>query len=144
MERPIGATPTELRDSLCLYQPGIEEMGGIPAEDLLGHIEVVLRKIVRTVNGQFISSNPDNQQYYLDLKKTEDYDALIEKRAEIRQLEQRNQTLAREIELKRAKINRLRESPAEQELEIRKQMKLVRPGEKVFILQDQEKKPTTP
>ena len=26
--------------------------------------------------------NPDNRQYYLDLKKTEDYDALIEKRAE--------------------------------------------------------------
>ena len=27
-------------------------------------------------------SNPDNRQYYLDLKKTDDYDALIEKRAE--------------------------------------------------------------
>ncbi len=70
--------------------------------------------------------------------------ALIEKRAEIRQLQQHNQELAREIELKRAKINRLRENPAEQELEIRRQMKLVRPGEKVFVLQDQDKKPATP
>ncbi len=42
----------------------------------------VLREIHKTVSGQFISSNPDNQQFYLDLKKTDDFDALIEKRAE--------------------------------------------------------------
>src|SRR5262249_11181265 len=42
----------------------------------------VLREIHKTVSGQFISSNPDNRQYYLDLKKTDDYDTLIEKRAE--------------------------------------------------------------
>ena len=42
----------------------------------------MLREIHRTVSGQFISANPDNRQYYLDLKKTDDYDALIEKRAE--------------------------------------------------------------
>ena len=79
---PIGATPGELRDGLCLYQPGVEELGGEPAEDLLSSVETVLREIMRTVNGQFISANQDNGQYFLDLKKTEDYDALIEKRAE--------------------------------------------------------------
>ncbi len=79
---PLGATPDELRDSLCLYQPGIEDLGGEPADDLLSQVETVLREIHRTVNGQFISSNPDNRQYYLDLKKTDDYDALIDKRAE--------------------------------------------------------------
>jgi len=78
---PIGATPSELRDSLCLYQPGIEEMGGEPAEDLLTLVETVLKEIHKTVNGQFISSNRENQQYYLDLKKTEDFDAIIEKKA---------------------------------------------------------------
>ena len=78
----IGATAEELRDSLCLYQPGIEDLGGDPADDLLSQVETVLREIHRTVNGQFISSNPNNRQYYLDLKKTEDFDALIEKRAE--------------------------------------------------------------
>jgi|GEM_PF-3478122 len=31
---PRGATPEELRDALCLYQPGIEELGGDPADDL--------------------------------------------------------------------------------------------------------------
>jgi Family of unknown function (DUF6079) len=75
----IGASATELRDSLCLCQPGIEELGGIPSEDLLSQIETVLREIHKTVNGQFISSNPDNHQFYLDLKKTEDFDALIDK-----------------------------------------------------------------
>jgi hypothetical protein len=79
---PIGATPEELRDGLCLYQPGIEDLGGEPAKDLLTQVETVLQEIHRTVSGQFISSNPDNRQYYLDLKKTDDYDALIEKRAE--------------------------------------------------------------
>ncbi|MDH7577640.1 MAG: DUF6079 family protein [Bacillota bacterium] len=79
---PLGATAEELRDSLCLYQPGIEDLGGDPADDLLSQVETVLREIHKTVSGQFISSNPDNRQYYLDLKKTDDYDALIEKRAD--------------------------------------------------------------
>ena len=78
----LGATPRELRDALCLYQPGIEELGGDPADDLLSHVETVLREIHKTVSGQFISANPDNQQYYLDLKKTDDFDAIIEKKAE--------------------------------------------------------------
>ena len=79
---PLGATPDELRDTLCLHQPGIEDLGGEPADDLLSQVGTVLREIHRTVNGQFISSNRDNRQVYLDLKKTEDYDAHIEKRAE--------------------------------------------------------------
>ncbi|MBW1982273.1 MAG: ATP-binding protein [Deltaproteobacteria bacterium] len=79
---PLGATAEELRDGLCLYQPGIEDLGGDPADDLLSHVVTVLREIHKTVSGQFISSNPNNGQYYLDLKKTDDFDALIEKRAE--------------------------------------------------------------
>jgi len=79
---PLGATPEELRDTLCLYQPGIEDLGGEPADDLLSLVETVLREIHKTVSGQFISVNADNRQYYLDLKKTDDYDALIERRSE--------------------------------------------------------------
>ncbi len=78
----LGATSEELRDGLCLYQEGIEDLGGEPADDLLTQVETVLREIRRTVNGQFITANADNGQHYLDLKKTDDYDALIEKRAE--------------------------------------------------------------
>ena len=79
---PVGPTAAELRDTLCLYQPEVAAMGGDGAADLLTHVENVLSQIKSTVSGQFISQNADNGQVYLDLKKTEDYDALIEKRAE--------------------------------------------------------------
>ena len=79
---PLGLTPEELRDGLCLYHSGAAEMGGEPADDLLSIIETTLRETHKTVSGQFISSNKDNRQYFLDLKKTDDYDALIEKRAD--------------------------------------------------------------
>jgi len=82
IDMSIGVTPEELRDGLCLYQPGIEEMGGEPADDLLTQVETVLKEIHKTVSGQFISTNKENRQYYLDLKKTEDFDALIEKKAD--------------------------------------------------------------
>lgn len=78
---PLGVTAEELRDTLCLYQPGIEELGGEPADDLLTHIEMILNEIKKTVSGQFISFNKDNNQWYLDLKKSEDYDAIIENRS---------------------------------------------------------------
>jgi hypothetical protein len=79
---PIGSTAEELRDTLCLYQPGIEDMGGEPAADLLSLVQTVLRETIKTVNGQFISKTPDTEQYYLDLKKDVDYEAQVEKRAE--------------------------------------------------------------
>ena len=79
---PIGLTPEELRDGLCLFHPGAADMGGDPADDLLSIIETTLRETHKTVSGQFISSNKDNRQYYLDLKKTDDYDALVEKRGD--------------------------------------------------------------
>lgn len=80
---PIGATPEELRDSLVLYDSNIEELGGTePEKDLLTLVETVLKEIHKTVSGQFISSNTDNRQYFLDLKKVDDFDAIIERKAE--------------------------------------------------------------
>ncbi len=79
---PVGPTAGELRDTLCLFQPGIEDMGGEPEADLLSQVQTVLRETLKTVNGQFISKAPDTEQYYLDLRKDVDYDAQIEKRAE--------------------------------------------------------------
>ena len=75
--RPLGATAEELRDDLCLMLPTERE-----ASFLLSMVETVLKEIMRTANGQFISVNPENGQYYLDLKKDIDYDALIEKKAD--------------------------------------------------------------
>jgi len=75
---PIGVTAEELRDDLCLYLPLPEE----DAEFLKTTVESILREILRTVSGQFISLNQDNGQYYLDLKKDIDFDSLIEQKAE--------------------------------------------------------------
>ncbi len=75
---PIGLTPAELRDRLCLYLPIPEK----DADFLLTSVEAVLHEISRAVNGQFISHNFDNDQYYLDLKKDIDYDALIDQRSQ--------------------------------------------------------------
>ena len=77
---PVGLMATELRDGLCLYHPGIEELGGDPADDLLTQVQTVLREVLKTVNGQSISKAADTEQYYLDLKKNVDYDAQIEKK----------------------------------------------------------------
>jgi cell division protein FtsB len=67
--------------------------------------------------------------------------ALLEKRREIRQLQDQNTVLTREIEHRRDRIRRLEESTSEQEMEIRKQLKLLRPGETTFILPDGPKDP---
>ena|SRR5438445_10709207 len=59
--------------------------------------------------------------------------AWMEKRQEIRSMEESNTELARENQLKREYIERLRQNQAEQEMEIRKRLKLVKPNEKVFM-----------
>lgn len=61
------------------------------------------------------------------------------KHREIRQLEEQNATLAHEIEMRKERIKRLEDSASEQEMEIRKQLKLLRPGETTFILPDPPK-----
>jgi hypothetical protein len=75
---PIGATAEELRDDLCLMLPVPEKDAGF----LRTLVETVLKELLRTVSGQFLSFNKENGQYFLDLKKDIDFDSLIEKRAE--------------------------------------------------------------
>jgi cell division protein FtsB len=65
---------------------------------------------------------------------------LIEKRREIRDLEERNANMRRENERRKERIRRLEESRSEQEMEIRRQLKLQRPGETTFILPESEQK----
>lgn len=62
---------------------------------------------------------------------------LIQKRRLIREYEKKNADLARQIEEERARIGRFNEGKPDQELKIRERLKLVKPDEKVFILQDQ-------
>jgi cell division protein FtsB len=65
--------------------------------------------------------------------------SLIEKHHEISQLEEQNADKARQIETLRERIRRLEQSGSEQELEIRKELKLLRPGETTFLLPDPPK-----
>lgn len=73
---------------------------------------------------------------WIALRGPQGFEALLEKRREIRQLQDQNAALAHENELRRERIERLKDSPSEQEMEIRKQLKLLRPGETTFILPD--------
>jgi len=76
---------------------------------------------------------------WIALRGPQGIQALIEKRREIRELQEQNASMARENERRRERIKRLESSTSEQEMEIRKQLKLLRPGETTFILPDAPK-----
>ena len=65
---------------------------------------------------------------------------LLDRQRQIQETEKRNTALAREIEQRWEHIRRLTDNPAEQEKEIRQRLKLVHPGEKVYIVGEPEKK----
>jgi len=75
---PLGVTAEELRDNLCLYVRTPEATG----EFLLDQVQVALKEMMKTVQGQFLTYNAENGQYYLDLKKVVDFDAKINERGE--------------------------------------------------------------
>jgi cell division protein FtsB len=70
-------------------------------------------------------------------------ETLIQKHREIRNLEEQNAEMVRQNQALRDRIIRLEDSDSEQELEIRKQLKLLRPGETTFLLPEPPKAPET-
>ena len=58
--------------------------------------------------------------------------ALAEKRREIRALEEQNANLRRDIEHKKMRIERLKNDPGTQELEVEKRLGKIRPGATEF------------
>jgi len=70
--------------------------------------------------------------------------ALFAKHREIRRLEEENAAQMLENQRRRERIERLRTSTTEQEMEIRKQLKLLRPGETTFILPEAPQDSTPP
>jgi cell division protein FtsB len=76
---------------------------------------------------------------WIALRGPQGIQALIEKRREIRELQEQNASMARENERRRERILKLEQSTSEQEMEIRRQLKLLRPGETTFILPDADK-----
>jgi cell division protein FtsB len=59
-----------------------------------------------------------------------------DKQRQIQEMEQRNDSLAKQVERQKDYINRLQNNPAAQELEIRKRLKLLHPEEKLYIVGD--------
>lgn len=74
----IGPTAEELQNGLCLFAQIPERT----SDFLRTTVETCLKEIMKTVSGQFISHNVENDQYYLDLQKTIDHDAKIQDKAE--------------------------------------------------------------
>jgi cell division protein FtsB len=63
---------------------------------------------------------------------------LLAKRREVKDLEQVTQRMHRELEEKQQHIQRLEQNPAAQEFEIRQRLKLARPGEKIYIIDEKK------
>ena len=75
----IGPTASEMRDDLCLFHTALPEKN---SDFLRTTVESCLNEIVKTMSGQFITHNKENDQYFLDLEKNIDYDTEIEKRSD--------------------------------------------------------------
>ena len=73
----------------------------------------------------------------MELRSPQGIPALRQRWTEIRKLEEENANLQRENNYRRERIQKLESSASEQELEIRKKLKLLRPGETSFILPPQ-------
>lgn len=65
---------------------------------------------------------------------------LLDKQEEIRTLQEQNAQATADNQRLRERIQRLNENKAEQEMEIRKNLKLVRPGETIFMLPEDKTK----
>jgi cell division protein FtsB len=71
---------------------------------------------------------------YVSLRGPQGVPRLLEKRQQIQQLQEQNEELERQNAEKKQRIQNLGDSEAEQEIEIRRRMKVVKPGETTFII----------
>jgi cell division protein FtsB len=78
------------------------------------------------------------------LHSSKGFHSYSEKQAQITALEKRNAELARQIEEKRRYLERLKDNPGVQDLEIQKEYKLVHPRDKVYMLPKQPAVPPNP
>jgi cell division protein FtsB len=85
---------------------------------------------------------------FMALRGPQGLTSLEQKWHEIRELQLENAELRRTVDLRTERIRKLQESTSEQELEIRKRLKLMRKGETTFITpaeaDPEDKKPQAP
>jgi len=77
---------------------------------------------------------------FVELRGPNGIPGLVEKRRQVKDYEAANERMHREIEQKQERIQRLEKDPREQEIEIRQRLKFAAQGEKVFIIDDKDKK----
>jgi len=77
---------------------------------------------------------------FVELRGSSGIGALLQRRQLVSQYEKENQRLNQEIQHQQDHIQRLEQNPTEQEFEIRRRLKLAKPGEKIYILEPGSKK----
>jgi cell division protein FtsB len=73
---------------------------------------------------------------FIELEGPHGIPALLAKRKQVALYQEQNQQILRENMQKEQRIDRLENNPIEQEMEIRQRLKLAKPGEKIYILDD--------
>ena len=73
---------------------------------------------------------------FVELQGSNGIPALLAKRRQVTAYEKENQEILRENAQKEQRIERLENNTVEQEMEIRQRLKLAKPGEKIYILDD--------
>jgi cell division protein FtsB len=73
---------------------------------------------------------------FVELQGPNGIPALLAKRRQVAAYESENQEILRENAQKEQRIDRLENNTVEQEMEIRQRLKLAKPGEKIYILDD--------
>lgn len=76
---------------------------------------------------------------FIELRGPNGMQGFFDKRYQVREYESANEGLRREIEQKQERIKRLQSDAGEQELEIRRRLKLAAPGEKIYIIDNKNK-----
>lgn len=97
-----------------------------------------LRPVVRTLTFTIVLILAGVCVFFI-LRGPQGIPAVLDKRRQIRDLQEQNARLEKENREKRERIRKLREDRSELELEIRKRHKLLKENETTFILQDQSK-----
>lgn len=76
---------------------------------------------------------------FFTLRGPQGISALLEKRNQIRQMEEQNAAFTRENEYKRQRIQKLSQSTSQLQIEIRDKTKKILPGETEFVLPEMPK-----
>ena len=97
-----------------------------------------LLEILKRHKSSLLAAGMASMVAWVAVSGTQGIRELLEKREQIRQLEERNAELEADNLRRRQRIERLENSPSDQDIEIRK-LNMLKPGETTFMLPEAEK-----